>query len=377
MRIGLYGLPTAGKTFILNAVRNLKVFSGSSMLKELAPDFHFLSDEEKKQVRKQLAIKLRGKDILWDEEKTCVRKQLTIELKEKDNFIMDGHYSFGNEAVFTDEDGALYDAILYLYVDPFVLRTRMENSVRNKKYLKYDIESWQMFEVESLRKYCHEHKKDFYVLDNPEKGYFSDISMVLEFIDRVAAGYSCLNYAKNCVDDILNTITAEALCLSDGDKTLIMEDSSSLLGYHTHIFDGNFYTGFQAWRHAKEMADFLHRNDGTGCSLDELGVHLNPLVMERMTKPCIILTTGHYAIWKKIADKLKMPMYCGEQMSAETKYFITKFLQEKGVRIVAYGDSMNDYYMLKQADEGYVITKSNGTLSRSLKYMDMEGMTIV
>ena len=70
-------------------------------------------------------------------------------------------------------------------------------------------------------------------------------------------------------------------------------------------------------------------------------------------------------------------MYCGEQMSAETKYFIVKFLQEQGVRIVAYGDSMNDYYMLKQADEGYLIAKADGTLSRSLKYMDTEGITVV
>lgn len=355
MRIGLYGLPTAGKTFILDAVRNFDVLAGSSMLKELAPDFHSLSVEEKKNVRQKLATKL----------------------KEKDNFIMDGHYSFGDEVVFTDEDGELYDAILYLYVDPSILERRMEDSFRNKKYLTFDIGKWQMFELESLRQYCHKHNKDFYVLDNPEKGYFPDISMILEFIDSLAAGYSCLAYAKQCADSIFDKIKGKEICLTDGDKTLTIEDSSSVLGYKTHIFDGNFYTGFQAWRHTREMTDFLRFIDWTSRPFEELGVHFNPAVIETITMPCIILTTGYYGIWKEIANELKMQMYCGEQMSAETKYFIAKFLQEKGVRIIAYGDSMNDYYMLKQADEGYLITKSDGTLSRSLKYMNTEGMTVV
>lgn len=355
MRIGLYGLPTAGKTFILDAVRNFEVLAGSSLLKTLAPDFHALTAEGK----------------------THVRKQLAEQLKAKDNFIMDGHYSFGNEVVFTDEDGELYDVFLYLYVDPAILKKRMEDSLRNKKYLAFNVEKWQMFELESLRQYCHKHNKDFYVLDNPGKGYFPDISLVLEFIDSLAAGYSCVSYARKCVRNILEKTKARMICLADGDKTLTIEDSSGVLGYKTHIFDGNFYTGFQAWRHNREMTDFLRFIDWTCQPFEKFGIHFNRSVIERIKVPCFVLTAGHYGIWKEIATELKMPMYCGEQMSAETKYFIVKFLQEQGIRIVAYGDSMNDYYMLKQADEGYLIAKSDGTLSRSLKYMDTEGITIV
>ncbi len=355
MRIGLYGLPTAGKTFILNAVKKLDVLAGSSLLRELAPNLHSLSEEEKRYVRKQLATNL----------------------KEKDDFIMDGHYSFGEEVVFTEEDGELYDVILYLYVNPLILRSRMENSERNRKYLRFNIEKWQMFELESLRQYCHEHNKDFYVLDNPEEGYFSDISIVLEFIDSILEGYSCLTFAEKCVDDILSNIKVEELCLSDGDKTLIIEDSSNVFGYKTHIFDGNFYTGFQAWRHSREITNYLYSIGWKERKYEELGVHLNDSVIEKITMPCIILTAGYYGVWKEIANVLKMTMYCGEQMSAETKYYITKFLQEKGIKIVAYGDSKNDYYMLKQADKGYLVAKSDGTLSRSLKYMNMEGISIV
>ena len=358
MRIGLYGLPTAGKTFILDAVRKFKVLAGSSLLKTLAPDFHMLTVEEK----------------------TNVRKQLAEQLRDKDNFIMDGHYSFGDEVVFTDEDGELYDIFLYLYVDSAILKKRLEDSSRNKKYLAFDVEKWQMFELESLRRYCHEHNKDFYVLDNPGKGYFPDVSVVLDFIDSLAAGYSCVSYARKCAENILENTEAGIVCLADGDKTLIIEDSSGVLGYKTHIFDGNFYTGFQVWRHNREITDFLSSIEWTYQSFEKLGIHFNGSIIERIERmkvPCFILTTGYYGIWKEIANELKMPMYCGEQMSAETKYFIAKILQEQGIRIVAYGDSMNDYYMLKQADEGYLIAKSDGTWSRSLKHMNTEGITVV
>ena len=160
MQIGLYGLPTAGKSFVLSAVRNLEVLSGSTLLKELEPYFHDLSETEKMKIRTKLAL----------------------QLKKKDKFIMDGHYSFGDDVVFTDEDGQLYDTFLYLYVDPEIISSRMSDSIRNNKYLKYDIKEWQLFEIESLRNYCHANNKDFYVIDNPDKGFFPDISVILEFI---------------------------------------------------------------------------------------------------------------------------------------------------------------------------------------------------
>ena len=284
MRIGLYGLPTAGKTFILDTVKNLNVLQGSDLLKEMAPDFHFLSSEKK----------------------MCVRKQLAVNLKQKDNFIMDGHYAFGHEVVFTEEDGELYDTILYLYIEPSILKMRMKNSIKNKKYLAFDIEQWQKFEIDALREYCHKNNKDFYVLDNPDKGYFEDVSIILEFINAILEGYSCFKYAQKCTYSILSKIKAKEICLADGDKTLIMEDSSRILGYKTHIFDGNFYTGFQSWKHTKEIIEFLHRINWTSCLYEELDIHFNNLVLEKITMPCVILTSGYYGIWKEIANKLNV-----------------------------------------------------------------------
>lgn len=352
MRIGLYGLPTAGKSFVLNAVRNLEVLSGSSLLKELAPDFHELSESEKAKVRTKLAL----------------------ELKKKDKFIMDGHYSFGDDVVFTEEDGQLYDTFLYLYVTPEIISNRMSDSIRNQKYLQYDIEKWQQYEIASLRTYCHNNNKDFYVIDNPEKGFFSDISMILEFIDSIVCGYSCVNYAREVVNNIS---VSDVISLIDGDKTFIKEDSSAVLGYKTHLFDGNYYTGFQAWRHNREMTEYLRFIDYAAQSIDEMNLTLNETIQDKIEGTSVVLTTGHYDTWKQIADKYGMFLFYGSQMCSDTKYFIAKFLQEIGSKIIAFGDSMNDYFMLKQADVAYLVLKKDGSVSSSLKGRDLEGIALV
>lgn len=363
MRIGLYGLPTAGKTFLLDQIKCMDVLSGSSLLKKLSPDFQSLPADKKREVREQLAISLR----------------------QRDHFIMDGHYSFGDDVVFTEADGELYDVILYLYVDASVLKERMEASERNRKYLKFDIESWQMCEIAALRQYCHEHDKDFYVIDSPEEKEL-DISVARRFIYLVASNhYSCVSFARKCADKIADPFTlmlemrrcrySNHIRLADGDRTTIIEDSCGYLGYETHIFDGNFYTGYQFWKHHLAFESFLLEQNGKIPSVDELcqKLHKNTKIH------CFtILTSGYEDFWKKFANlRQHTEVYCGPEMSADTKYFITKFLQRKGFVVTAYGDSMNDYYMIKQADTGNIVLREDHSVSSSLKNQDLGGLNYV
>lgn len=349
MRLGLYGLPAAGKTYILDRIQKIKVFNGSEMLFDIDKDFHHMDEKCKKAVRKELANTL---------------------LKE-DNFIMDGHYSFGDNVVFTKEDGKLYDAFLYLYIEPEVLKLRMEKSSKNGKYLKFDIKKWQNNEIEKLREYCHENNKDFYVIDNQDLGYFDDIDTVLKFIYAVSDGFSCVNFAKEAANDILSMSDFTDITLTDGDRTLIREDSSSLIGYKTHIFDGNFYTGFQSFLHHENMMKYTNASKKLPIS----EVTYNDFVLKHMDNG-FILTSGQPDIWKNISEKIKRPVFFGNQMSSDTKFFITKFLQ-KNKKVRAFGDSMNDYFMLKRADEAFLIAKPTGALSSSLKNRNLEGIQIV
>ena len=349
MRLGLYGLPAAGKTYILDRINGIKVFHGSDMLFDLDKDFYHMDEKGKKAVRKELANSL---------------------LKEN-NFIMDGHYSFGDNVVFTKEDGKLYDAFLYLYIDPQVLKSRMEKSSKNGKYLKFDIKKWQNTEIEKLREYCHEHNKDFYVIDNQDKGYFDDIDTVLKFVYAVSKGFSCVNFAKEVANDILSMSDFTDITLTDGDRTLIREDSSSLIGYKTHIFDGNFYTGFQSFVHHENMMKYTNASK----KLNIPECTYNDFVLKHMDNG-FILTSGQPYIWKNISEKIKRPVFFGNQISADTKFFITKFLQGNR-KVRAFGDSMNDYFMLKRADEAFLIAKPTGEISSSLKNRNLEGIQIV
>ena len=64
-------------------------------------------------------------------------------------------------------------------------------------------------------------------------------------------------------------------------------------------------------------------------------------------------------------------------MSADAKFFITKYLRRAGKYITAYGDSINDFYMLKEADDGYLVVNPKGEKSKSLKDIDLGGIHIV
>lgn len=350
MRIGLYGMPTAGKTYILNHIDFLKVEFGSQLLRRFDPEFDCRSDAEKETVRRTMAS----------------------HLKMENNLIMDGHYMFGDKVVFTKEDGRLYDAILYLYVDPDELRERMLHSEKNAKYLDYDINCWQNREITELRAYCQANKKDFYVIDNPPKNIFDDITVILEFIKEVVGGFSCVSLAEKCTKEILRRCHTDKITLMDGDKTLIEEDSSSIAyGYKTHLYDNNFYTGYQSWRQSKDFEQF------TADVPKNLSIHYTQRVLDVVTQNTFILSSGSSVVWTRIAEQLGIDSFCGREMSAETKLFVVKSLQEKGKRVIAYGDGMNDYYMLKQADEGYLVSRKDGSISRSLRKMNLEGIIIV
>lgn len=350
MRIGLYGMPTSGKTYIMDRVDFMEVIVGSKLLRQFDPDFDKRDEVGREYDRKAVA-------------------QIML---SKSEFIMDGHYAFGDEIAFTEEEGNMYDVYLYLYIDPEILRERMTSSEKNQKHLKYDLKKWQDTEIDGLREYCHLHNKDFYIIDNPTTFSSENVDKILSFIKDIKSGYSCIEFAKTCANEIINKCSSESVTLLDGDKTLTIEDSSNRsFGYTTHIYDGNFYTGYQAWKQNFEFETYNIQEPSS------MPVSINKKVLDKLDSSSFILTSGNAVIWKYISKQLNLPFFCGHQMSAETKYFITKMLQQSGRKVIAYGDGMNDYYMLLQADKGFLVCKQDGTVSRSLKGRDLGGLELV
>lgn len=84
---------------------------------------------------------------------------------------------------------------------------------------------------------------------------------MIGFIREVAEGYSCVSFAAKCAEEILGKSRTDTVTLLDGDRTLTMEDSSrAVFGYRTHVFDGDFYTGYQVWRQNRNLRGIRFRS---------------------------------------------------------------------------------------------------------------------
>ena len=192
MRIALYGLPCAGKTFLLQTINFCKVINGGEELKKYSG-----SISEK-----------RAEFLLW------------LNSEENKNYFIDGHFQFiknGNvETVFTNED-KIFDVFMYLYQEPSVIFDRILKSEKNQKYLPTTIESislWQNDEISKLREICHKSNKDFYIIDDCKNGYENLIPFCMDVLD----GFSNLDFAKRICNEI--NFDSKQVTLLDGDKTI-------------------------------------------------------------------------------------------------------------------------------------------------------------
>ncbi len=350
MKFSLYGLPCAGKTTIMNNL-SIPIIHGSTELNKIASGkFSTLSEEEKNALRIKYADKLS---------------------ERKDSFISDGHYSFLDDVVFTESDARLYDIFIYLYCDPEIIYKRLHNSSKNARFSKLSperIKKWQDFEIESLRDECHRMNKDFYVVNNISSGEFQ------AFINKIECGFISYTLAENIASKIGSIYRDPCeLHICDGDKTIIYQDSfrACTNNFVTHAFDGNFYTGYQSLKFSSEIVDLSYDFDMLKT------ISLNDMVFKRISnKNYIVLSSGVDILWKRLSKLLGIKNIIADTLiSADTKYFVIKLLQEQGYKITAYGDGKNDLYMLKKADNGFLFIGSY--LSRSLRESNTAGIKLI
>lgn len=350
MKYALYGLPCSEKTTLLDGLK-INVVHGSVQLNKMVSGrFSEFPDTEKKALRIRYCEQLKAKT---------------------DSFISDGHYSFLDEVVFTEADGDLYDVFIYLYCEPKIIKERLKNSVKNKSFAEISVErirKWQNFEIESLRAKCHKRSKDFYIVHDLTS------SNLQNFIDNIEKGYSSYDIAEHIADKIIKIYPSPCeIHICDGDKTVIEQDSfrACTNNYITHAFDGNFYTGYQSLQFNMEIKNFVY--DISKMS----AITLNKEIYNRISdKNYIILSSGITKLRDKLSVKFGLKNVTADTLiSADTKYFAVKLLQEKGYTVTAYGDSKNDLYILKQADKGYLYIGKY--LSRSLRDTNTSGINLI
>lgn len=354
MRIAVYGLPSSGKTTLMKGISSAKIINGRQVLECLSDGkFSFLSEEEKRRIRE-------------------LYTKYLAELDD-DVIVSDGHYSFMDNIVFTPNDGDIYDVIFYLYCSPSELKRRFDISEKNQKYSSLSVEAvtqWQSFEIESLREECHKRNKDFYVIsDNGMTTCF------YSFFDMVVHGYSTYKNALAIARRISEKYPLnrnKELYITDGDKTIIEQDSFRFCyNGKTNVFDGDFYTGYQSYLFSKELTIFSSIPQGIN------DINLNEDVWGMISNTAyVVISSGITSVWNRLQEKYGFVEVIADPMiSADTKYYVVKILKGMGYSVTAFGDSKNDYYMLKESDCGYL--KIGKHISRSLVDIDLTGLCLL
>ena len=343
MRICIYGLPCSGKTTLMDKVNDIEKLSGGELLHAMA----------RSEYRKEFSdLSLTEKDYL--------RRRAANFLKEKDEYLIDGHYAFGLQPVLPDEETITYDVSIYLYADPDIIKQRMLCSQKNRKYADYDNASWQNLEIEKIREKCHKFNKDFYVISDGGEKFIS-------FLKEVRNGFSCYRKGKEIAEVIQRKCVAKNVLISDGDKTLAIDDTEYLFSKNrTTVFDGNHYTGYQTW---------LHSNERERIQFDLEKVRLRRSILNLLSNNGFIISSGPSEIWTQIGDRYGLTVFTGDDISADTKYFVVKTLHDAGKMVTVYGDSMSDYFMLREADMGILLW--NGRYSKSLRGRDLNSFYIM
>ena len=379
MKIVLYGISRSGKSSFIKRLCNnnkkIKHLTGSKTLYKLAKnkygiDFEQLNDDKK--------VILRSKLI----------NEFALESKKHPNIIVDGHYSFPNkeyndfDIVMKDDDLQFYDLFLYMYKPSnLILKNTIEvNKEQWTDFLKLEdnINLWQYFEIESLRKRLKSIGKELVVLNE-------DLSVCEQYISDVIEGVIKTSevIVDEAVKEILLNDNLQEIFLLDCDKTLSINDITNFVIKEKNIenkividnFKENFYTQYQSYRFHKHI---LNNNIKPYVKEGVQKIELNYNLINNIKNTnvqTVGLTLGLADIWSEVNKVNNIftisPCLVGKKddnniyMSYFTKYLIGKKLKEKGIKVYSIGDSIADMMLLEEADKSWVVI--NNKLSSTAK----------
>jgi phosphoserine phosphatase len=402
MNIALYGVPRSGKNhlikFLLESInskvaKTLYYVNGSGNLNRLSNDKYGIPFKETDEDQKKL-LRLMFCDEL-------------ITLKnDYHHKIVDGHYCFFKnqsfDAVFTDKDRDVYDIFFYLDT-PTDIIIKQANLGKEKKDIASmslaQINKWKEFEIQSLRKICLAHNKEFVVIDNNIEDCIDFFETLLigtrdVLLDSKEIAKHIINKHKKQIDEYRNIIILDCdRTISNNDTTydfcLRMNIDKQIL---KNIFSGEYYTLYQFFRTAKLYAEKnLSIYESASIHAFKKAILNTSLIKDIKQNGsnylCIGITSGILRTWEKIRDEYQFPdiIEGGSNLktdkivvSREVKYYLVKFLCEEGKYVIAVGDSIVDIDMLNEASKGFIVAqeKASETIKKYLSINKTEIMQL-
>lgn len=361
MNIVIYGVSRSGKDYLINdLVKYLNEHSyecehlkGSFILNELSSSiygtpFSALPESDKELIRQRFALNV-----------------INHKTEEKIYFV-DGHCSFFQDGksdiydVVTDNDLDAYDLYFYMDTEAEVIFSRLNSA----NLTASDINRLKNHEIDLLTSRLLAKNKELHVID-----YYD--SYVLEYILSVISGrYSSETIAKSLVQDV-EDLDNTSVILLDCDKTLSLEDSTSIAlkanGISEEelkrIYRDDRYTNYQAVR-AKRFIEDNIVYDKTTVEVITENIHLNESLINDLkektnTVKLIAITASNPLIWKTILSQRGLDVIVLNSdyvVSKYVKYYVLKELQSRCKYVLSIGDSIIDSLMLSHANKAYLIS---------------------
>lgn len=386
--VGLYGLPGAGKTFMLKQLQeklgdDFKFYEGSQTIGNIVPGgleaFERLSDMEKVDWREK-AI-----EFIRDD---CVRHGRAG--------VVTGHFMFWSEnapegsLVYTAKDMTTYTHIIYLDVPAKVLTKRCINDKKRDRLVASPehLHNWQNAEKVQLRSLCREYGILFSILLYCPALLQRATTMLRDFRQhsesfniRVAERY--LDEAVSAAGEVLQT-----MLVLDADRTLAAQDTGGLFWQETAklgiqsveedplkvLFSGSLQYSYNAFRQATLM--YEETDDATFdklCEAVATEVKMYPEFISLLRKVAVsdhvgavVITCGLRGVWKRVFAKYGLEggvhiigggrIADGVVVNADIKKILVQRLQSvHSLYVWAFGDSPLDLKMLAEANEAIVV----------------------
>lgn len=398
--IGLYGISGCGKSYLVDKLKaelahQFDFYDGSAVLNEVMAYVGGL--QALKEMRPNVQNAWRTK---------AIERIVETSRRTGKPALVTGHFTLWDEGgipynIDTKADWEAYTHIIYLHVDPMVVKQRRSGDVsktRRDDSVKH-LEQWQAQERYELRDLCYQKRVLFTTIverESTSKGH------VIERLKMLLSDFQHSNEKTNlaAIDTALDFVISrpkdklETMLVLDADKTLGPQDAGSLLWRCTstrqrmpesplrRIFKLQNYS-YASFHQATLLYEELSDDFDYMCMLVAVRITLYPemaaLLAQVARKPhigAVVVTCGLRRVWElvlRISGLTHVQVIgCGRVRNGyivtdKVKGQIVDKLKDKDMRVVAFGDSIVDEAMLTKADDAYVIVGGRATRSKSME----------
>ncbi|CAG8628890.1 12009_t:CDS:1 [Ambispora leptoticha] len=387
-RIGIYGINCAGKTTVLNGLKETfeHVYEGSEL------------------VTRNITLEKFKK--LDSESKTSLRIEAIKRLREiTDDAIVTGHFSFAKvspsnevyfEPVMTDADRNYYTDIIYIDISPGDVYCRLQKDAKRRAdrplMTVEQIKQWLDYEKKELVSNCIESGIIFHKFC-PLSDKNANLEILIKLIRDIRRQTETNNEIniKEAIKKLTSNlnIKPKVFLLLDADRTLSKNDTGILFWekYHasTNANVDDFRENFR--KHGHTYSAFLQAACKYSSLDDRLYKYLCKKVVEEtelhpefigflksvLASPSscvvpIVILSGIVNVWQTLLERHfgnKIPLLggnlspSGEEyiMDVKSKALCVEILKDlyPDSKIMAFGDSEVDLEMLASADESFLV----------------------